>query len=684
MPDLESLPPPETAHSFRGALAPGSRLGRYEVAAVLGQGAFGITYRAHDTAGPRDVAIKEYFPAALALREADSTVLPRSTNVTEEFVWGRARFVDEERTLAKLAGAPAIVRVLDFVEANRTAYMVMELVEGETLEHRLKPDRGMAPDEIDKLLWPLLEGLERVHAEGFLHRDIKPANIVIGADGSPTLIDFGAARMALGGRTRTMTAIFTPGYAPFEQLSSGKQGPYTDIYALGATLYQCVTGRVPINALERSLDDTLQPAVEAGHGAYETALLTGIDAALARRVADRPQTIAEWRTIFETGIAPQAATVVMPREEKAKEEVAQALASRRRRWIAAAAAMILIVGAGGGYLALRPAALQGPTSAEIAAAQKAEVDAAAQRAADGKQRADLESRAKAAEEAQAKAEEARKQAEARQATLEQQQKDREEAQRKAEEETRRKAQQEAKAKADEEARLAAEAADKKKAEAGETALRLSLLDRQHVQVALSAQGFATGSSDGTLGGRSRDMIAAWQKAHNLPPTGFLTAAEQQALMKDSTAAIARFDDDQKKADEEKKKAAEEARKKADEEAKKKAAADKVKPDDQAAASEDTPTAAVNDGAWTLSLSPRSDSSAACRSASRLSLKVVNSYARTQYGPVFVNRNGSVTGTLSVNDGSGNSKQVTLRGSVTGNAGSGTLSGGCDGTFSLSR
>src|SRR5471032_697182 len=140
----------------RGVLPRGMRVGVYEIVSILGQGSFGITYRARDAANDRDVAIKEYFPASLALRDGDSTVLPRSTDVAEEFIWGRERFVEEERTLAKLAGAPAVIRVLDFVEAHGTAYMVMALVEGETLDRKLKRDIRLTQVEIDRLLTPLL------------------------------------------------------------------------------------------------------------------------------------------------------------------------------------------------------------------------------------------------------------------------------------------------------------------------------------------------------------------------------------------------------------------------------------------------------------------------------------------------------------------------------------------------
>ena len=164
------------------------------------------------------------------MRQDGITVLPRSTQEAEDFDWGATRFVDEGRTLASLHDAPAIVRVFDFLEANGTAYLVMQLLSGETLEHRLKRTGPLGPADIDAILWPLLEGLEHVHGAGFLHRDIKPGNILLNAAGKPTLIDFGASRAAMAGRTTAMTAIFTPGYAAAEQMTSARQGPWTDIY----------------------------------------------------------------------------------------------------------------------------------------------------------------------------------------------------------------------------------------------------------------------------------------------------------------------------------------------------------------------------------------------------------------------------------------------------------------------
>ena len=162
------------------ALAPGRSVGRYEIVGVLGQGGFGITYRARDTQLDREVALKEYLPAALAVRQDGASVLPRSTEVGRGFRLGPQRFIEEGRTLATLHEAPSIVQVFDFLEENGTAYIVMELLRGETLDERIKAEGPLSPAELDAILWPLLEGLRQVHEIGFLHRDIKPANVLLG------------------------------------------------------------------------------------------------------------------------------------------------------------------------------------------------------------------------------------------------------------------------------------------------------------------------------------------------------------------------------------------------------------------------------------------------------------------------------------------------------------------------
>ena len=287
-------------NELRGTLPAGTRLRNYELLSVLGHGGFGITYYAKDTTLGREVAVKEYLPTTLALRENGSTVVPRSTQFAEDFIWGRERFLEEARILATLEGAPAVVRVYDFLEANGTAYMIMGLARGDTLEQRLKRDGKLSPAIIQRMLDRLLDGLDAVHKTGFLHRDVKPANIILNANNNPTLIDFGASRSSMADRTAAMTAIFTPRYAAAEQLTSDKQGPWTDIYGLSATLYHAITGKAPPSSLERALNDAYEPLAKLSPEGYSPGILQGIDVGLTVRAKDRPQSIAEWRDILSS------------------------------------------------------------------------------------------------------------------------------------------------------------------------------------------------------------------------------------------------------------------------------------------------------------------------------------------------------------------------------------------------
>jgi serine/threonine protein kinase len=342
------------------ALAIGTSVGRYRIVSVLGQGAFGITYRARDTQLDRDVAVKEYLPALLATRLDGVTVLPRSTQVADDFAWGRARFLDEAKTLARLARAPAVVRVHDYLEANGTAYVVMELVEGETLAALSRREGRLSQAVLERIIQPLLDGLEQIHAAGILHRDIKPDNIIVARDGSPTLIDFGASRMAIADRTQALTAVYTPRYAAPEQMTSGQQGPYTDIYALAAMLYVCVTGTEPIGATHRVLSgDAMPPARDVAHARYSDNLLRAIDAGLLLKAEERPQTIAAWRAVFASGQWPGLPladkTIVQPPAQAAttvKSITGRGIRpSRKALVLAGAAVAVVLLGGVGWWLA---------------------------------------------------------------------------------------------------------------------------------------------------------------------------------------------------------------------------------------------------------------------------------------------------------------------------------------------
>ena len=280
----------------RLALPQGTRIRDFEFHRVLGHGGFGITYLGWNITLDIPVAIKEYFPADLATRERNLSVVPQTAQAAPDFQWGLERFLDEARILARFQH-PGIVRIHHFFEAHRTAYIAMDYVEGESLSAYLTRKGTLSENELKGILNSLLSALEVVHRADFLHRDIKPGNIILRAkDGSPVLLDFGAARQAMGARSRSVTSIVTPGYAPIEQYSSrALQGAWTDIYALGGVCYRALTGEIPYDATDRMRNDPLIPVAERCAGKANPKFLAAIDQALAVDAPDRPQSIAAWR-----------------------------------------------------------------------------------------------------------------------------------------------------------------------------------------------------------------------------------------------------------------------------------------------------------------------------------------------------------------------------------------------------
>jgi peptidoglycan hydrolase-like protein with peptidoglycan-binding domain len=521
-------------------LRTGQTVGRYRIVSVLGHGGFGITYRALDGELGREVALKEYLPAALAVRQDGTAVVPRSTSVADDYVWGRDRFVAEGRTLAALHRVPGVVLVHDYLEANGTAYLVMELVQGQTLQERVARDGPLDASAVERLLSPLLDGLERVHAAGFLHRDIKPANILLDQQGHPTLIDFGASRTAIAGRSQAMTAVFTPGYAAVEQFTATAQGPWTDIYGLGATLHFAITGAPPPNAVDRVLDDKYEPLVQSRRP-FPAGVLAAIDVGLAVRAPDRPQSIAAWRPLFAqaaSAVAAGTATIVMRGGTSAKPSVI-----RRPAVMVVAALAIVGMAAGAWYFVSQRSTTPAPAPAPVASAPVPAVPERRQEELEEARRAQ-QAAVEEVNRLRAEAEALRKRDE--EGALRRKIEDEVRQKAAAEEAARRQAAEEAKRQADAEAAKASQA-DRATAEAAEIALHLTTPDRQRLQVALTALGFATGSTDGMFGPRTREMIAAWQKMKGRATTGYLSADAQRELLQDAAAAVARYDDEQRKA-----------------------------------------------------------------------------------------------------------------------------------------
>ncbi len=280
------------------ALPKGALLvGDYQIDRVLGAGGFGITYLGRDLSLARAVAIKEYFPADSALRQAGAQVQFRSQGQKEDFNVGLRRFIDEARALARFDHRN-IARVYRHFEANNTAYMVLQYEQGQHFKAWFSGlDRRPLQSELDSIVDQLLSALTILHAADYLHRDIAPDNIIIRPDGSPVLIDFGSARGELAARSQTISAIIKPGYSPVEQYSaqSSQQGPWTDIYALGATLYHAVMGQRPEDAPSRLSGTQITPARDASDGDYRPGFLAAIDHALSLSIEDRPQSVAAWR-----------------------------------------------------------------------------------------------------------------------------------------------------------------------------------------------------------------------------------------------------------------------------------------------------------------------------------------------------------------------------------------------------
>ncbi|MCA1945510.1 MAG: protein kinase [Desulfovibrio sp.] len=304
---------PATGQGSAVPLPAGAQLGAYVVQRVLGKGAFGITYLAQDATLRTDVAIKEYFPQDFARRDAQGAIQPATPELRDVFLAGREAFLEEARILARFKH-PNIVRILSFFEAGNTACMVMDYERGHSLKHLLKRRGTLSSDEVTTLLAPLLDGLERLHAQDFIHRDIKPGNIYVRQNGEPVLLDFGAACGRFGmsgtpghsGGQGSQGSQVTNGYAPPEQYREDlrAQGPWTDCYALAAVALRCVTGVLPpdaparLRALGAQEEDPLLPLLRQAQAVVSPPLLAVMEQGLALDAAHRLRSVRDWRDVW--------------------------------------------------------------------------------------------------------------------------------------------------------------------------------------------------------------------------------------------------------------------------------------------------------------------------------------------------------------------------------------------------
>lgn len=238
------------------SLQKGTKLnGRYIIEDVLGEGGFGITYAGRDELLGVKVAVKEYYPQGIVVRNnsVDDVVTVTYAKQKDVFNKGKTKFLEEARVIAKFNDQEGIVNVTDFFEANNTAYIVMEYLDGITLKEYIAENGVLSPEDILELMAPVLESLDEVHKQGLIHRDISPDNIMLLKNGKVKLMDFGAARDYTDFGEKSLSIVLKPGYAPEEQYRSrGIQGPWTDIYALSATIYKCITGITRKNLCKES------------------------------------------------------------------------------------------------------------------------------------------------------------------------------------------------------------------------------------------------------------------------------------------------------------------------------------------------------------------------------------------------------------------------------------------------
>jgi serine/threonine protein kinase len=362
-----SVPPEPLEPEAEGgnALPVGTRLGEFEVRSVIGEGGFSIVYQVWDHSLHRNVALKEYIPAELAMRDSALRVTARSRRQRETFEVGLKSFINEARLLASF-DHQSLVKVFRFWEERGTAFMVMPWYQGPTLKQELAAGRTLVDEAwLLRLLDPLTEGLAVLHSQQCYHRDIAPDNIILlGSAKTPLLLDFGAARRVIGSLTHDLTAILKRGYAPLEQygeIPDMHQGPWTDVYAVAAVVHFAIRGITPPPAVARLVNDTFKPLALSGLDGYSQTFLKAIDQALAVRPDHRTRSIADFRNQlgFDRPRAESAAPEPAKRAassanppvrvpQRVRAAVSSATAGKRRElWLPLAAAGLAVLGAGG-------------------------------------------------------------------------------------------------------------------------------------------------------------------------------------------------------------------------------------------------------------------------------------------------------------------------------------------------
>jgi len=302
----ESTPPTPAARPNHEALPHGTRFGEFEIIRVLGVGGFGVVYLANDYSLERQVALKEYMPASLAVRGEGALITLRSEAMAETYAVGLRSFINEARLLARF-DHPSLVKVYRFWENNGTAYMVMPYLQGTTLRDTRRA-MTHAPEEawIRGVLDPMLNALEQLHNEGVFHRDVAPDNILLPPNGSPILLDFGAARRVISDRTQSLTAILKPSYAPIEQyadMAGMRQGPWTDLYALGAVMHFLLFGAPPAPATARAVQDDAEEIEQRVVAGVSPRFMSLVAWMLGVRPLERPQNVATVRAALRGEIA---------------------------------------------------------------------------------------------------------------------------------------------------------------------------------------------------------------------------------------------------------------------------------------------------------------------------------------------------------------------------------------------